>query len=62
VNDIERYAIGMILDGAASHTGNDLNEDGILSEEDHAKAYDLAMAVISAMRADPKAVLALVKS
>lgn len=59
---VQAYAIAMIIDAAMSVAEDDLNEDGELSDTDHQAACDLAMAILSGMRANPPAVLAFTEA
>lgn len=57
---IEEYAIDLVTDGAESVAEDDLNEDGEIADEDHEAAMDLAIEIAHAIKANPRAVLALV--
>jgi hypothetical protein len=61
VKTIEEYAIDLVANGAESTIEDDLNEDGEVSDEDHEKARDLAMAIVRAIRTTPGPVLALTR-
>lgn len=59
---IEEYAIDLVAVGAESVAEDDLNEDGEIADADHQQACDLAIKIAHAIRANPAAVLALVRS
>jgi hypothetical protein len=61
VKTVEEYAIELVCEGAESCAEDDLNEDGDIAEEDHDAAMDLALEIARAVRANPQAVLALVR-
>lgn len=60
MNEIEKYAVELVADGAESTAEDDLNEDGKLSDIHHEEACGLAVDIATAIRNNPAAVLALV--
>jgi hypothetical protein len=55
------YAIRLVTDGIESHAEDDLDEDGLLpDEEQHTQAVDLALWIARAIRVEPRGALDLV--
>ena len=61
MNQIQRYAIKLVAEGAESTAEDDLDEDGEFdSGEDHCVAQNLAILIAHAIRDNPEIILALV--
>jgi hypothetical protein len=61
MNDIERYAMKLVVEGAEKFVQEDLNEDDELDDEDWREACKLAVKIARTIWNNPEAVLALVK-
>jgi hypothetical protein len=60
---VEAYALKIVADYAESGVEDDIDEDGELRSDDkHDEAYELALAVIRGMRANPQTMLDLAKA
>jgi hypothetical protein len=54
------YAIKLVVDGITSHTEDDMNEDGLVPDDQHETACNLAQWIARAIVVDPYGALDLV--
>lgn len=54
------YAIKLVVDGIQSHAEDDMNEDGLIAEDWHENAVDLATWIARTIQVNPQAMLDLV--
>ena len=59
MNTVEKHAIDLVAYGIRSMAGYATNEDGEVTDEEHAAAVELAERIADAIEANPQAVLAL---